>query len=648
MSSFCPSHAEIFAELDRLVPGRPFLALGQTAFWDEPMKGGLALCSRHLGFNRGFVGGVHDTDYFARHPGIKATGYVALAHNDTTTKGLWSAAGEFSSIFGSETVITRDLLRAAGSKDAKVARARPGILDAMTEAYGWRGVAFAGEDSSVIAETPMRKAGGVLIETLNWAIETTLQALPECIAADRRTKAEELQKLVCDAACEEEVGSVGEFFRRVLPGLYDWVAGQSVGVEATQTTELLRLNPETAALPRFRLLNAFLDPATRADAVRAYDEALRGSEAYTLDRFGSWAIPFDVVIPGVGRGTLRVARRGIIIATPTPVAITTKRSVQSVADLAEVLTAQFGPNCTVVGKAVSLIGMLAEEYVFVFHEGASGYLPQVQRFHQNLRAHGLQIAPSPVLRVKYHTWSTLAECNVWLKLPEPLRQPFGADELSSSSFSTRWPAVRQEQSQILAELAQLRRPLELVRYLSHKFAHSWDQLAQRYEFQNARLERLHDEIAAIRIRKAAALEQWRAHKATRAQLQNELGEHWRAAIFEKEPTEADFAERARRQEALDEAARRVRESIQDWNTLQDEQNALVASAEIREAHRQRRDLELEAELKRLKLVRQAVTVTKGLMRAERRPSAWWFPILCPDGGWLRQTVNSAEYYLEPL
>lgn len=648
MSSFCPSHHAIFAELDRLVPGRPFLALGQTAFWDEPMKGGLALCAKALGFERRFVAGIHDTDYFARHPGVQASGYVALPHNDTTTRGLWSAAGEFSALFGSETVITRDLLRQAGFKSAKVTRARPGILDSMTEAFGWRGVAFAGEDAKVIAETPMRLVGSVLIETLDWAIEETLKALPECLANDRRARAEELKAMVCDAACADESASVGQFFRRVLPPLYNWVAGQPIDVEATQTSELLRLNTQTAGLPRFKLLDRFLNPTTRGDAVEAYNSALKGSEAYTLDRFGSWALPFDVVIPRVGRGTLRVARRGLIVMTPKPVAITTKKPIESVGDLARVLSERFGPDCVVVGKAISLIGMLAEEFVFVFHEGASGYVKQVQAFHQGLRHRGIELSPSPILRVKYQTWSTLEHCKVWLRMPEPLRQPFGADELSSSSFSARWPVVRRQQTELLEKLSQLKRPLELIRFLAENYAHSWAEQARQYEKLNERLEKLHVEIDALRAQKAEALQRWRLHKAERAKLERALGEHWRAKIFERQPSEADLVEREQQKSAIHGAAQRTSAALAEWRRLQATQDELVASPTVQEAHQRRRDLELEAELKRLKLVRQAVTASKGLARAEHRPSAWWFPIMCPDGGWLRQTVNTAEYYLEPL
>src|SRR5687767_2651655 len=107
---------EALAELQKVAPEAPFLALGQTIFWDEPMKGGILLASQRLGYKRRLVAGVHDTDYFAKLPsGPRQPGrFKALPHNDTTTKGLWSAAAEFSTLFGSETVVSREILQSAG------------------------------------------------------------------------------------------------------------------------------------------------------------------------------------------------------------------------------------------------------------------------------------------------------------------------------------------------------------------------------------------------------------------------------------------------------------------------------------------------------------------------------------------------------
>ena len=82
--------------------------------------------------------------------------------------------------------------------------------------------------------------------------------------------------------------------------------------------------------------------------------------------------------------------------------------------------------------------------------------------------------------------------------------------------------------------------------------------------------------------------------------------------------------------------------------LRHRQNALILDDEVRRIHVRRRSIELEAELKRLRLFRNAVITSKGLAKANLRPSAWWFPLVCPDGLWFRETIDTAECYLEPL
>ena len=97
MEPDCKPLGEVLEELERVSGDAPFLALGQTVFWDEPMKAGVALAARRLGRPRRLVAGIHDTDYFAKLPSgsAKKKGHFkAFPHNDTSTRGLWSAAGE--------------------------------------------------------------------------------------------------------------------------------------------------------------------------------------------------------------------------------------------------------------------------------------------------------------------------------------------------------------------------------------------------------------------------------------------------------------------------------------------------------------------------------------------------------------------------
>ncbi len=648
MEVACTNQEAVLAELAKTSPDAPFLALGQTVFWDEPVKGSVILRSRELGYDRRFVAGVHDTDYFAKLPNERAErGYKAFPHNDTTTQGLWSAAGEFSRLFGSETVVTKELLAAAGVNLHRIQKARPRLLDEATEAWGWKGVVSLDSGSVVTSETPLTRLFPVLYQELAEAVESSLETISGPQEMPARRQADELLSRVCDES-EPETQTLSHYYRRLLPAMYAIPAGEEVPIEVTATTELLRFNRATCDQPRFRLVHQFLGSATRVAATESYNEALRDSEIYGLDRFGSWAIPFDLVVPGHGRGTLRVAPRAVIVMTPKPLFISLKKPIESIQDLAEAIERKLGSNCTLVGKAVSLIGMLASEFVFVFHEGASSYMPRVKAFHQALAGRGIELELNPILRVRYSPWDSLASCCAWLRLPEPFQAAFGVEELCAPSFASRWRQVVADQEDLLAKLGTLRRPLDLVRFLAEVEGGSWSRLAEEYEELHATLENLNRGIEAIKIRKREVDAKLKASKRKRVEAEIAKGQHWRAELFEKESTPAKLAERERLDETVRDAMREVSEHRAAWAALQTEQDELVGAEAIQTAHRQRQNIELEAELMRLKIARRAIVTSKGLVRSGKRPAAWWFPLLCPEGKWFRETARTASYYLESL
>ncbi len=643
MDTLTQTLEDSLAELDRVAPGAPLLALGQTVFWDEPMKAGVAAKS-----TRRLVAGIHDTDYFAKLPGGRKSRrpFEMVPHNDTYTKGLWSAAAEFSALFGSETVITREQLMHHGVRLKKLTADRPTILDDATEAWRWRGVVATSDDAPITAEVPLHDVYPELIATLDWAIERTLETLAEPDRLLAQERAHHFRALVEQARADG--GTLAEFYRRLLPDIYSFASSQEVEIEATQSTELLRFNRETAALPRFAIVGPFLDPLTAGTAREAYNDAIRGSEIYTLDRFMSGAIPFDLVIPGVGRGTLRIAPRAIIVMTHEPQFISLKKPVSTVAELADVIERKFGPNCTLIGKAVTLIGMLAREFVFVFHEGASGYVKHSRRLHQLLTEQGIETPAHPILRLRYHAWDALRECHTWLKLPEPLQGPFGTEELCAPSMSARWREVAATQTTLLDEIRGLRRPLDLIRYLSERVGASWICLAQEYTSLHARLQDLETRVDALKRERHALYAELRRRRQARGAAEAAKGEHWRAFVFEKSPSESDLQERARLSDAVEHAIHAIAETEQRIRHLLHEQRELARDPEIIRAHDRRRAIEREAELKRLRLIRHAIIASKGLANASLRPGAWWFPLLCADGGWFRETIATAECYLEPL
>ena len=571
-----------------------------------------------------------------------------VPHNDTTTKGLWSAAGEFSALFGSETVVSKDRLAAAGVKVTRIDGARPGWLDELTEAWGWRGVVSARPEPRVTAEKPFDALFPTLFETLDWAMQTTLGLVSGPTAERAQAAADGFLALACDAADEARGGTLGDYFAAFAPKVYDWVAGEPLGLETTRTTELLRLSPDTADLPRFRLLAAFLDPATSDAARQSYDDAVAGSEIYPLARFGAGALPFDVYVPGHGRGTLRLGRRGGLVMTPKPLGFSFRRPPTTPGELAAVLERRFGPGCAVVGKAVTLIGMLAAEHVFVFHTGASGYVNRSRTLHQNLRQAGVDLHANPILRINYEPWDHVAECDVWFRLPEPLRRPFGADEVSSMSLGRRWRRVAEEQAAVLERLAGLRRPTELVAFLDSSLGGRWSCLADQFAEAHGVFADLHARVAAIKSDKAVLAEKLRSIKADLDAAEKEKGRHWREKVFGHEAAPDALAERQRLADRVVELAAEARSIRAAWRELDREQVRLVASDEVQAARERRSSLALEAELMRARLVREAVLATDGLTKSGHRPSAWWFRVVCPDGGWWRNTVQAATYTLEPL
>jgi len=650
MDSPTLSVMEALAQLEEVAPNAPFLALGQTVFWDEPMKAGIALASRRLGYARRFVAGVHDTDYFAKLPsGQRRPGkFKSFPHNDTTTKGLWSAAGEFSTLFGSETVVTRERLMRGGLKLERIRRARPDILDEATEAWGWRGVVSMDDAPPVTAELPLPAVFQELNSVLNWAIEGTLSSLTGQSRVLGEELADQLRAKVCEAKEDGSNPTLSTFYRRLLPEFYDFAASTHVQIETTATTELLRFNRQTAHLPRFEILDRFLNPGTRDMAHQAYDGSIQGTGLYELSRFGTGSIPFDLVVPGKGRGTIRIGRRGLVIMTRKPLFASYKKPIESVADLANIIETRFGSECTLVGKAVTLIGMLAREFVFVFHEGASSYVKSSRQLHQNLGAVGHPLDLNPILRVRYHAWDALQVSCSWLHLPEPLQHPFGTEELCAPSFAQRWRQVSDEQNAIVEELGRMRRPIDLIRFLETHVGGAWDCLASEYESVHNQMEALRDKIDALTAERHACYAEIKSLRARRADLELKKGDHFRSFIFEKDASAVDLAKRAEFDSAIEDTIVQMEQVRAQTRDLMRQQRGIAQSPEVLKIHDRRRSIELEAELKRMRLIRHAIIASKGLGRASLRPSAWWFPLVCPDGLWYRETVNSAECYLEPL
>ncbi len=714
------STAEALRDLRERFPQIPFLTLGQTVLWDEPVKA--AFCALAEGLeNAGaiapgvrIVAGVHDTDYFAKLEGlsIRDTPFVVLRHNDGDTRGLWSAAGEISALFGSETVPGRADFAREGVSFAKAARAYAGgaeaLLNQETEAPDWRALVHTEPHPLIAADVKLRDIEPALRQQLRWAFRHSLRVLgcPEDFERDRECESGEIARQIWgwndEFLARNPGATLSDLYRHLIPKTWALVRGEAAcNLETTASLELFQFNARTCGRARFGFVDLFLNPATRALSRRAYNDAVRGSGIYTLDGFGPGALPFDVVIPGKGRGTLRLHGGSVFVETEEPIEICENCDPETLGQLAALLESHFGAEICLVGKAVALISMLSAEYIFVFHEKASAYTSRTQKMNRTLRDAGLELPLHPMLRLQYATWDALRDVEANFRLPPHLARAFETPEISARDFAARWQGVTTAQDTRRAKLKKCRSPRDLMRELAqiqNGQSDKWSEKAAQFEaasqtLSSSRTAAPKTETEIARLRAAArnatarALQLETRKGATfrseiaplRARLfdlkeaaalrLNPLGEDGkprrlskpeRAAQSEIELQEAaeiaslraQIAQKSAPRAALDAEIAGLR---QEARRLKSEAKNRVAarvqlekSADLQFARTVRENLESEAELARFLLVRDAILAADGLRATNYRPTAWWLPMVSPDGKWFRNLAQTARARLEEL
>lgn len=659
-----PSVRVTLEELARRAPGAPLLALGQTVFWDEPMKALVLKAAQELGLPLELIAGVHDTDYFAKLPGggeavdRRDKGFVALPKNDGSTKEFWSAAGEFSALFGSETPVTRECLLEAGVNIEMVTHGQAEMLDQITEAYGWRGIASTSERTMTTAEIPTSAVFPCLQKTFQWALDLTVgcMCLPEERARSEEAAARLLELLcrVRERCYEERDGgragaeTLAALYECLLPELQAAVAGVS-SKTITRTSSLLRFTPDTAGLPRFGILDLFLRPDTAGAANRAYNVAVQGTQTYTLDKFGTGAIPFDLVIPGHGRGTIRLTPNVMVVMTPQPVFINLKQPIHSVHDLAAVCAERF-TECALVGKAITLISMLASEFVFAFHENASMYVSSTRTMHRELLAAGIEHKVNPILRIRLETWDALDDTSHWFELPEALRLPFGADHLPARTFARTWREVQAKQLKHIERLKKAKSTMQAIRALHQVMGGCWDALGKEYAEIRRTLRAIRRRMASLERDVRKTNTRLREIKREWQEVEKAKGEHFRTKI-QPSPDDAPSQELQKRRAfdqriaALRTERKELRARLQE---IRHKQAKMASTEEAVRARTRREEIQREVQLARVKVVRGAVIATHGLSRCNHRPSAWWFPVVSPNGEWAENVYKGMEMRLEEL
>jgi hypothetical protein len=673
-----PSVPKVLSELQQRYPDATLLALGQTVFWDEPMKAVLNRLAHCAGYQFPLLLCVHCTDYFAKlsHPIQTDRKIVALPHNDGTTRDLWSAAGELSCLFGSEIIPTRQRYINAGVAFDKVAKWHPDgeqrFTDRMTEAWGWRGLVHTKYHSVIVHEICLQHVLEPLLELLQWGFDESIQLLPPHRRDDARAAvADRILGWISDFAKEYPNQCLSALYQWLFPRFFAMLGAPTDNIRTNCSANLLKFTPETASLPRFQLVDLFLNPQTRRIAEQAYNQAVADSEIYTLDRFGDGAIPFDLIIPKRGRGTLRLTDRWLIVEAEQPITLPLQQPVYSVLQLAEVVQQHFGGEVTLVGKAVTLVSMLAREFLFVMNEGGSPYVWRTRKMNQHLRDHGIEWNTRPILRMVYPTWDTMgnARCET-VVLPDHLAEAFGKREICTNEFSARWRDVAAEQKRLLETVRQLTSPRELLTFLAQREGEGWLTLREEYDHHLATLRELRQQAEAIHHRIHSLYAQIELWKQEYQRIERAKGENYRQTIKPLKERLWELAQRGiysgieveriwdeihqyeEARKSFDRELQQRREWIAaaraEVARLKPERQMLERGEQNRRARQRVMEIERQAELRKMELVRQAILVAEGLTHTNHRPTFWWIPLIDPSGGWFDRIAQATEMYLEEM
>lgn len=674
---------EVLGTVHRAYPNVSLLALGQTIFWDEPTKAMLLPAMRNLNLDKEFIFAVHDTDYFGKLPAgthvpehADFSGFAMLPHNDGSTKGLWSAAGEISQMFGSETIPTRTRYIEAGVPFEKIARYYPGeretLIETMTEAWGWRGLVNLQDDSITVRDLPLSRVLPALNALLAWGFQNSIELFVE---PDRRARAKEHAQAILDSLHRHALGhpdwSLSDFYSHMVSHILEWLIGECPpNVKFSTSSRLLQFNTQTAALSRFRLLNLFLNPETRSVMEEAYNRAVRGSEIYTLDRFGEGGLPFDLLIPGRGRGTILLTERYLMIQTSDPVIIRLPEPVQTVEQLAQIIEQHLGEQCVLIGKAVTLISMIAHEFMFVMNERSSPYIRRTKQLHALMEKRGIAWTVYPILRLQYAVWDSIGADCTWLRLPDHLAGTFGQQEVCTPSFARRWRAVIMEQQSLLSELSHTTRPRELLCLLEERVGGSWAIQRKEYDQLQTHLQEVHSQVAQLQEKMRTLYQQIKSLKAERAQTERLKGEHFRRFLMPLreqmwnlyahgvragapvQELETRMLQHYPQRAAFDSHLLNIRDKIQaNWTQLRElneQRLQLERDSQTQQVRQRVRQIEREAELARMGLVRNAILTAEGLSLTNARPAWWWFYLLSPGGKWFRANAEKTKAYLDEL
>lgn len=421
--------------------GSPFLSIDQNShtLWDTVPK--LAALDRHGWSGTHFV---EDVDVaFTRRGGQLGDSSLALVRERYYRGGVsdWGATLFYTDVLGRQPLDLRQLEPYTGWTTAALTRRLGVSVDELYDRHSpsdnWQlvGTSYCGDAQHhrVIGDLSVAEVAPFVRDLLRHAKQDVESAFPEH-AARERTRAwfARERRLVDGLLTAHEGGRLVDLYQA-------WVGAHTgPSVRVALTSDLLAGEGEDS--PQHRLLGAFVESYDEMAA--CYNAAIEdtGVGVSTLHT-GKGELPFFVVLRRDGH----LVRTGLFLRDGRLAAGDTSWPLRAGAErlpLADMTAA--GALC-VVGKALLLVlharmgptgGPLVLPYL------GSPYMPAAHALEARLRDAGVVTGnTAPLHRVRFDFFRHWQACRTVVRLPEYLRETFGAAEMRADAFAEALPAA---------------------------------------------------------------------------------------------------------------------------------------------------------------------------------------------------------------
>ena len=312
-----------------------------------------------------------------------------------------------------------------------------------------------------------------------------------------------------------------------------------------------------------------------------------------------------------------------------------------------------------------------------------------------LRENGIDLPLMPMLRLRYQTWDALQNVDATFKLPPHLTGAFGAENISARNFAARWKSVCDEQDVLCEKLKACRSPRELMKFLAEENAENgWPESLREYSRARSAIREVRRQSQIAQQESEAFYAGSRAARDQAATIERAKGEDFRATILPlktrlsdikenafaraadnatrklskseraeiaqleaaeetemvhlRAHMESETARRADFDEKINAARNRARESSDAARASTRKRIEIEKNDDAKAARAVVSRLEYEAEWRRFQLVRDAFLARDSLHHTNLRPTAWWFPLVSPDGKWLHALASTMQARIEEL